>query len=135
MIESIKNYLETCPQLAGGKINIDCLGADAVSYSIDSIAAEPVVKKYCDGAVLKQFIFAFSLRDIYNENVLKNLKRAQLFEQIEDWITKQNQKGNLPDAEGIAPVKIEVTKSGCLQESNMQNGKWQMEMPLVYRQD
>lgn len=135
MIESIKNYLETCPKLSSGKINIDCLGTDAASYSIDSIAAEPVIKKYCDGAVLKQFVFALALRDIYNENVLMNLKRAQFFELIEDWITKQNRKGNLPNVEGAIPVKIEVTKSGCLQESNMQSGKWQMEMRFVYRQD
>ena len=82
-----------------------------------------------------QFVFVFALRDIYDENVMRNLKNSQFFEQIENWVYEQNQKGNLPQVDAGDSVKLEVTKSGCLDESNMHSGRWQMEMRLVYRQN
>lgn len=135
IIDSIKDYFALCPYLAEGKININCLGEKTVSYSIDNVAAEPVIKKYCDGAVLKQFVFDLAIRDIYDENLFHNLKIAQLFEQIEGWILEQNRKGILPDIDCGIPVKLEVTKSGSLYDSNIESGRWQIEMRLVYRQN
>ena len=134
IIESIKNFFEACPYLSTGSININYLGDRAVCYSIDNVEAEPVIKRYCDGATLKQFVFKLVLRDIYDENVLRNLKIAQFFEQVEAWISSQNQKGNLPEIEGGVPVKLEVTKSGGLNDANIQSGRWQMEIRLVYKE-
>lgn len=134
IIESIKNYFEACPHLADGVININYLGDRAVCYSIDNVEAEPVIKRYCDGGILKQFVFKLALRDVYDENVLRNMKIAQFFEQIEAWIASQNQKGILPQFEGGVPLKLEVTKSGGLNDANIQSGRWQMEIRLVYKE-
>ena len=134
IIESIKKYFEACPCMINGAININYLSDRAVCYSIDNVEVEPVIKKYCDGAVLKQFVFKLALRDIYDENVQRNLKIAQFFEQVERWITSQNQKGILPQFDGGVPIKMEVTKSGALNDANIQSGRWQMEMRLVYRE-
>lgn len=135
IIDSIKDYFELCPYLEGGKININCLGEKIVSYSIDNVAAEPVIKKYCDGASLKQFVFTLAIRDTYDENLAHNLKIAQFFEQLESWILEQNRKGILPDIDCGLPIKIEVTKSASLYDSYIDSGRWQMEMRLVYRQN
>ncbi len=135
IIDSIKDYFTSCPYLSDGRININCLGERTVSYSIDNIAAEPIVKKYCDGAVLKQFVFILALRDIYDENLVRNLKNAQFFEQVESWVEGQNRNGILPELDCGIPVKIEVTKSGSLYDSSIQSGRWQMELRLVYKQN
>lgn len=137
IIDSVREYLKGCPYLAGGRININCLGEASVCYSIDNVSAEPVIKKYCDGGTLRQFVFVLALRDAYDENVLNNLKSAQFFEQVEAWISEQNRAGMLPQTEDerIKPLSIEVTKSGCLSESHLSDGRWQMELRIIYRQD
>lgn len=135
IIDSIKEYLAGCPYIFGNTININCLGEKPLSLSIDNVDREPIIKRYCDGAVLKQFVFVLALRDIYDENILRNLKNAQFFEQVENWAMEQNRNGIFPEIDCGIPVKIEVTKSGCLCDSSIDSGRWQMEMRLVYRQN
>ena len=83
IIDKIRDFMNTCPFLENGKININCLGGRPVCYSIEQIAAEPIVKTYCDGGVLKQCRFVFAVRDNYDEVPEFNLKAAELMEQLE----------------------------------------------------
>ena len=48
-IELIKEFIETCPYLEGGKINVDYLEDELQSYSIDSTPVNPVLNKFVDG--------------------------------------------------------------------------------------
>lgn len=133
MIESIKKYFEACPIFSDGKINVNYLGNGDACYSIDNVPAEPIVKKYCDGATLRQFVFVLAIRDIYNESIARNLKNAQIFEELEKWVLRKNSEGVFPDTdEDCEPIGIEVTKGGCLYDSNIQTGRMQVEMRFVY---
>ena len=135
--DTVRDYMMKCPRLFGKKVNVNCLGTKMQSFSIDNVSAEPVIKKYCDGAVLKQAIFNLSVRDRYDENLGGNIAVSQLLEDIEKWIWNQNTIKNLPvfDDEGIIARSIEVTKSGHLFHTSMASGRWQMEFRIVYRQN
>lgn len=61
LIESIRNYFLTCPLLEDGKINVDF--ADCVvdmSYNIDVVPGNPIVKRFVDGGRQRQVTFIFS---------------------------------------------------------------------------
>lgn len=136
IIDSVREYMLTCPKLAGMKININCLGTKMRSFSIDNVAAESVIKKYCDGEVLKQAVFTLCIRDRYDETLGENLYVINLLEDIENWIYKQNIIKNLPNlgTDNMTVRSIEVTKSGYLHETSMSSGKWQLEFKIIYKQ-
>ncbi len=137
IIDSIRNYMLSCPLLEGEKINVNCLGQKAVAYTIDSVAENPLIKRYCDGGTLKQYKFIFALRDVYDEIISENIRIANFFEQLAAWIENQNTAGILPniDDERCIAEKIEVTKNAYLLESSIDSMRYQMELRLVYRQE
>ena len=137
IIESVREYMLSCPKLTGKKVNINCLGTKMRSFSIDNVVADSVIKKYCDGGALKQSVFTLSVRDRYDELLGENLYVSGLLEEIEDWIYRQNIMKNLPDfkSSGVTPRSIEVTKSGHLHDTSMSSGRWQLEFRVVYKQD
>ena len=136
IIDSIREYMLSCPKLSGKKININCLGVTLRSFSIDNVAAESVIKKYCDGEVLKQAVFTLAVRDRYDESLGENLYVMNLLEEVENWIYNQNIMKNLPvlGSKDMVTRSIEVTKSGHLHDTSMSSGRWQMEFRIVYKQ-
>ncbi len=136
IVDSVREYMLTCPKLAGKKININCLGTKMRSFSIDNVAADSVIKKYCDGGVLKQAVFTLGVRDRYDEALGENIYVIALLEDVEDWIYKQNIIKNLPNLanDNMIAKCIEVTKSGYLHDTSMASGRWQLEFRIIYKQ-
>lgn len=136
IIDSIREYMLSCPKLSGKKININCLGIKMRSFSIDNVVTESVIKKYCDGEVLKQAVFTLAVRDRYDETLGENLYVMNLLEEVESWIYKQNIIKNLPvlGSDNMIVRSIEVTKSGHLHDTAMSSGRWQLEFRIVYKQ-
>lgn len=136
IIDKVREYLLSCPELSGRKININCLGTKPGSLTIDNIPADAVITKYCDGGELKQAVFALGVRDRYDENLQTNVSVTELLEKIEKWLYRQNVIKNLPDfcKKDISTKIVEVTKSGYLYDTSMANGRWQMEFRVLYVQ-
>lgn len=137
IIESIKEFMKSCPYLENDRININCLGGKPVSYSIEQVADNPVIKKYCDGGVLKQYRFVFAMRDAYDENPVFNQAAAEFFEKLEEWIFKQNQIKNLPRLENEKHIAegIEVVSDTQLFDSSIDSVRLQAEIRFIYRQE
>ncbi len=52
IIESIRDYIKTCPYLTElAKVNVDFLPDDPTTYSIEQTPTEPILKKYMDGSM------------------------------------------------------------------------------------
>ena len=134
--EKVREFLLLCPLLAGRKININCLGVSPGSLTIDNVAADPVIKEYCDGETLRQAVFALGVRELYDENIGENLEVTKLLEDVGSWILRQNTIKNLPmfEREDMVCRGIEVTKTGHLYDTSMSSGRWQMEFRVIYRQ-
>lgn len=136
IIDNVREYMLSCPELSDKKININCLGTKMRSFTIDNVVAESVIKKYCDGGTLKQAVFTLGVRDRYDETLGENLYVTNLLEKIEDWIYKQNIMKNLPVLGGSNMIarSIEVTKGGYLYDTSMSSGRWQLEFRIIYKQ-
>lgn len=136
IIDAVREYLLSCPEISGKKVNINCLGTRQGSLTLDNVPADTTIKKYCDGEELKQAVFSLAIRDRYDENLQENTSVSELLEKIEVWLYTQNLNNNLPKLteDKISPVSIEVTKSGHLYDTSMANGRWQLEFRLLYIQ-
>ena len=102
-IELIKEFIETCPYLNNGKINVDYIKDKPQSYSVDETPSQPILNKFRDGGERRQITFDFSIQA--NFSILENIKNSMFCDNFIDWIDKENNKGNLPKIEGIDWIK------------------------------
>ena len=135
IIEAVRKYLEGCPLLNGGKLNVDFLPEEAATYSVDVVPVKPVVKAYLDGSSKRQFLFVFATRAYYGDHIRQQLDNLCLFEAVEDWVDKQNHARNFPDlASGRTVQKMEVTTSGYVFAPDTDTARYQIQCKLSYFQ-
>ena len=105
-MEKIKEFIETCPLLKDGKINVDYLDDEVYSYSIDKTPVQPQVKKFVDGMGGKyQIAFDFTVQLPLSPARIDNLTNSQFGEDFVDWIETQNNIENLPDIDGAFSIE------------------------------
>lgn len=97
IIEAVRKYLQTCPLLKGGTLNVDFLPPEAATYSVDVVPVKPVLKAYMDGSSQRQFLFVLATRTYYGEFVRQQLDNLCFFEEFAEWLDKQNRTRSFPD--------------------------------------
>lgn len=102
-MELIGEFIETCPLLNKGKVNLDYIKEKPQSYSIDETPVEPVLNYFRDGGRRLQIQFDFSIQS--NFSVLENIKNSKFCDDFMKWIYEQDNKGNLPKINGIDWIK------------------------------
>ena len=133
MIEEIKDFFAKCPYLKEEKQNIDFLGTTEGSFSIETVPAEPVIKRYTTGGSLRQYCFLISLRQRFGGTVPENLKNEQLCENLADWVEDCSLKGNLPRLkDGLVAQNISVTKSGYMSDESTNHARYEIGFKLIY---
>ena len=105
-MEKIKEFIEMCPLLEGGKINVDYLKDKPQSYSIDRIPVAPEIQKFVDGnGGKRQIAFDFSVTAPISSQAIINLANSKFCEDFMEWIETQNRRKNLPDIPGEFYIK------------------------------
>lgn len=102
-MELIKEFIETCPLLNKGKVNLDYIKEKSQSYSIDETPVEPVLNEFRDGGRRLQIQFDFSIQASFS--ALENIKNSKFCDDFTKWIYQQNNKDNLPKIDGIDWIK------------------------------
>ena len=126
-LEQIRNYFLNCPVFDKHSIlHIDYLNEridETVEYSIMSeINSNMIVKRYTDGSTLRQFLFSIMSKEDFSP--------SSLYEDLQDWIEKQNQLGILPDIEGIQT--IEVVAPAYLFDAEANSATYQIQCRILY---
>lgn len=93
-IELIKEFIEICPLLKNGKVNVDYIKDKPQSYSIDETPTTTILNPFVDGGTRNQILFDFSVQA--NFSVLENIKNSKFCDDFTMWIKEQNKIGNLP---------------------------------------
>ena len=135
--QAVKKYIEACPLITKGKINVNYLGEKSVKYSIDNVPAKPIVKQYTDGGTLRQYLFVFASREAYDENALENMNTAKFFEDFEAWIEEQNTKKNYPkiDNPKVKVTKIETLTCGYPYDTDTNTARFQIQCKITYKKE
>lgn len=131
IIDGLKKYFNQCPLIQGEKVDVDFLGKDSDSYSIDTVPCDPIVKKYASGGSMKQYCFILAGRERYGMG--RNCSNAAFYEKLAAWIEEKNKKGELPEiGVGKTVQFIEVTASGYMFEEDVQSAGYHLQCRLVY---
>lgn len=99
----IKEFIETCPLLNNGKVNLDYIKEKPQSYSIDEIPVEPVLNEFRDSGRRMQIQFDFSIQSDFS--IVENINNSKFCDDFIKWIYEQDNNGNLPKIDGIDWIK------------------------------
>jgi hypothetical protein len=130
-MELIKEFIETCPYLKKGKVNVDYIKDKPQSYSIDETPVDPVLQNFLDGGRRLQIQFDFSIQA--NFSVLENIKNSKFCDDFTDWIYEQNKKENLPKIEGA--VWIKCLGRGTILQTTEATAIYVIPMQVAYDED
>lgn len=135
LIDSVRSYILACPFLSDGRVNVDYIGTD-MGYSVDPLPCDPIIQRYMDGGAKKQFQFAFTSQEEYDQDARINIENSGFFQSFEEWLEQQSFNGNLPKLEEKKnPISIETLNSGYLYDMNGENAKYRIECRLIYTQE
>lgn len=135
LINDIRSYVLTCPFLNDGRVNVDYIGTD-MGYSIDPLPCDPIIQRYTDGGAKKQFQFAFTSQEEYDQDTRINIENSGFYQQFEEWLEEKTFLEEFPDlGAGKIPVKLETLNSGYLYDINGENAKYRIECRLIYIQE
>lgn len=130
-MELIKEFIETCPYLKKGKVNVDYIKDKPQSYSIDETPVDPVLQNFLDGGRRLQIQFDFSIQA--NFSVLENIKNSKFCDDFTDWIYEQNKQENLPKIDGA--VWIKCLGRGTILQTTDSTAIYVIPMQLAYEED
>lgn len=132
MIEKIKEYFMNNIQLAQEFENIlvDFIGDDAVTYTIEPVPVEPVIRPYTDGSSLNQYVFQFGSREFYDNGLTQNIQNLNFYEQFKNEIEDKNKRSILPNIDGIQ--SIECLTDGSIQDVQSGTAKYIIQMRITY---
>ena len=135
VIQCLQKWLKSYSGLSG-PLDVDFLGENADTYSIDTIPCEEAIKRYRDGGTVKQFQFAVSSRRFYDRNIKQNLSNLQFFEDLTAWVENKAHARELPEMDkGRTAQKIVVTSTAYpFVVSEDGKARYQLQMRLEYYQ-
>lgn len=135
MIEYIRELVLSCPFLADWRVNVDYL-SEQMEYSIDPLPCDPIIQRYVDGGAKKQFQFAFTSKEAYDEDARINIENSGFYQKFEEWLEEQTNGGLLPDMSGRKqPYAVETLNSGYLYDAEGKLALYRIECRLLYIQE
>lgn len=135
IIQAIKEYVEKCPLLEGGKVNVDYIGTE-MTYSLDPLPCDPIIKKYTDGGSMRQFQFAFLSKEYYDEDARITIENSDFYQCFEDWLEEMNMVNDFPVLPlGKIAYQYEVLSKGYLAEIDGNKARYVIECRLLYEQE
>ncbi len=133
MIKELYEFFAKCPLLSNGEINVDYLGSENGSYTIETLPCEPVLKKYLTGGERCQYSFQIALRQNYRGSPAENMQNEELCERLADWVEECAEKGVLPElSDGKTAQDLSVTTGGYMYDESSGYARYQIGFRLVY---
>lgn len=137
IIDSVRTYLLTYPDLEYGNVNVDYLGPESVNYTVDSIPTTAILSEDVLGNTVRQFQFVIGSREAYGSDTLQNMANSGWYEAFSDWLDDQTEAGVFPILEsGKTPIKIFSSDMGYLMDGDAAagNARYQIQCTLIYEQ-
>jgi hypothetical protein len=129
--EYMFNIIDTLKNIDEYQINADMLSNDIDNYSLDKIPTASTVEKWIMGIEIHRDVFSFRSRVAYSQDVINNLSNVGFFEQFEELIKSNNDKGILPEIDGIE--KIECLNSGAISQADTNTAVFNIQIQITYR--
>ena len=113
------------------QLNIDMLSNEIGDYSLDKIPTQTQVEKWITGVEIHRDVFSLRSKKAYSQDFVVNLENIGFFEAFENKIKDNNEKGVLPDIEGIEG--IECLNCGALNVADTNEAIFDIQIQITYK--
>ena len=135
-ISKLRAYLltiiDTIRENSNYQINAYMLSDNINNYSLDKIPTGTEVETWIIGGTLNRDVYSFRSRNNYSQDTIDNLLNVGFFEKFESIIKSNNNKGILPDIDGIE--SIECLNCGTMTNVQANTSEFDIQLQITYRE-
>ena len=114
------------------QINANMLSNEPNNYSLDKIPTSSTVEEWITGTRICRDVYSFRSRVGYSQDTIENLINVGFFEIFEKLISSNNEKGILPDIEGIQ--SIQCLNCGSMNNANTNTAEFDIQIQITYKE-
>lgn len=115
------------------QINANMLSSEPNNYSLDKIPTASTVEEWITGTRICRDVYSFRSRVGYSQDTINNLINVGFFEIFEKLISSNNEKGILPNIEGIQ--SIQCLNCGSMNNANTNTAEFDIQLQITYKED
>lgn len=115
------------------QINANMLSNEPNNYSLDKIPTSSTVEEWITGTKICRDVYSFRSRVGYSQDTIENLINVGFFEIFEKLISSNNEKGILPNIEGIQ--SIQCLNCGSMNNTNTNTAEFDIQIQITYKED
>lgn len=134
-ISKLREYLfgiiDTLTNDSNYSINANWLSNDINNYSLDKIPVVSTVETWITGLEIHRDVYSFRSRFNYSSNEKDNRENIGFFEKFEELISLNNEKGMLPDIEGIENIRC--LNCGTLNNAETDSAEFDIQIEINYK--
>lgn len=134
-ITKLRDYLvkiiDTLTTTTKYQINANMLSNEPTNYSLDKMPVDTEVENWIIGVVKRRDVYSFRSRMDYSVETINNLQNIGFFEEFEEAIKSNNDKGVLPDIENVE--KIECLNCGTMNKADTNTAEFDIQIQVTYR--
>lgn len=137
-IAKLGKYLETILEELNSKykkINADFLGIEVNNYSLDKISTASTVEEDITGSRICRDVYSFRSRNPYSSDRLSNLKNIGFFEEFESIIKSNNDKGVLPEIDGIESIACLNAGTFNYADQSLKTAVFDIQLQIIYEEE
>lgn len=138
VIESVRNFIQTCPYLPefSQAVGLDYLDESLRSYMVEVVPVTPIVKRYTNGDTVRQLVFVFASRQYYGPDVIEQIENSAFYEHFAEWLSECTFSKELPQLDmGKEAKKIEATTTGYVFNADLGIAQYQIQCRFLYYQE
>ena len=114
------------------QINANMLSNEPNNYSLDKIPTSSTVEEWITGTKICRDVYSFRSRVGYSQDTINNLINVGFFEIFEKLISSNNEKGILPNIEGIQ--SIQCLNCGSMNNANTNTAEFDIQIQITYKE-
>ena len=115
------------------QINANMLSNEPNNYSLDKIPTSSTVEEWITGTKICRDVYSFRSRVGYSQDTINNLINVGFFEIFEKLISSNNEKGILPNIEGIQ--SIQCLNCGSMNNANTNTAEFDIQLQIEYKEE
>lgn len=127
------NIINTLTTNRDYQINANMLSNKIDDYSLDKIPTNTQVEEWVIGVTKRRDVYSFRSRKSYSQDTIVNLENMGFFEQFENAIKTNNDKGVLPEINNIE--SIECLNCATMNSANGKQAEFDIQIQITYREE
>lgn len=113
------------------QINADMLSNKIDDFSLDKIPTNTEVERWIIGVSKRRDVYSFRSRKAYSQDTINNLRNIGFFEDFENIIKTNNDKGVLPDIDNIESIEC-LNAGTMLTASDGNTAIFEIQIQITY---